>query len=206
MTHPAIEAIQQALDVTLPAFYIEFLQQHALEHTRNFNDLTSLLGVEDVVQRNRDYEIQHWMPGYIMIGNDSGDYGILIRDAAANDPHIFLAELGVLSVDDTAILDHSIATWAARGYPCDSDEVIEPSPYTRRREAAMEAYRLMPDYLWHQRASELQLELKQLEEAKAGKTIDLKTYLSRKKEIQANIALHESGKNGFLPFNQWWTK
>ncbi|MDQ0109007.1 hypothetical protein J2T02_004148 [Chitinophaga terrae (ex Kim and Jung 2007)] len=206
MTDPAIEAIQQALDVTLPAFYIEFLQQHALEHTRNFNDLTSLLGVEDVVQRNRDYEIQRWMPGYVMIGNDSGDYGILVRDAVTNDPRIYLAGLGVLSVDDTAILDHSIATWAERGYPCDSEEVVEPSPYTRQREAAMEAYRLTPDYLWHQRAGELQLELNTIEKAKAGKAIDLKTYLARKKEIQANIALHEANNDGYLPFHQWWMR
>lgn len=204
MTDPLIQAIQETLQITLPSFYIDFLDRHALDTTRNFNDITCLLGTADIAGLNKAYGVQQWMPGYIMIGNDSGDNGILIQEAEANDPQIYLVGLGALSADDAAVLAASLSSWEQRGYPSEDDDVIALSPYTQRRDAAMEIYKSTPDYAWHQQNGKLQIALKEIERAKANKTVDLKTYLSRKKEIQADISSHEAINNNFLPFNKWW--
>lgn len=60
----------------LPGDYVEFLRiSDGLQSPGNLN----ILEADGVVARNQDYEVQQYLPGYFMIGDDGGGIAILIR-------------------------------------------------------------------------------------------------------------------------------
>lgn len=79
-----------ALPFRLPDAYARFL---TLSNGLYSGDQLVLIELEDLAARNQDYEIQHWLPGHVMIGDDSGGTAILMRDG---DPTIFESGMGDL--------------------------------------------------------------------------------------------------------------
>lgn len=72
----AIEALVAESGLELPADYLKFLA--------SFNGCEGSLGaklrwfqlwpVEEILQLNKDYEVQKWVPGFFGIGSDGGGY------------------------------------------------------------------------------------------------------------------------------------
>lgn len=57
-----------------------------------------LLEVEDLAQRNFDYEVPEYLPSYIMIGDDSGGGAILMKDG---EDTVYEVDMGIM--DETAM-------------------------------------------------------------------------------------------------------
>lgn len=86
----AIRQAEQDYGGPLPTDYVELL--------RIFNGgctpgNLSILGVEDCVQRNIDYEVDQYMPEYFMIGDDGGGTAILLN---TRDRRIYEVDMGVM--------------------------------------------------------------------------------------------------------------
>jgi hypothetical protein len=79
-----------ALPFRLPDDYARFL---TLSNGLYSGDRLVLLELEDLAGRNQDYEIQRWLPGHVMIGDDSGGTAILMAETGAE---IFESGMGDL--------------------------------------------------------------------------------------------------------------
>lgn len=75
-----VRAAAAALPFRLPADYARFL---TLSNGLYSGDRLVLLELEDLAGRNQDYEIQRWLPGHVMIGDDSGGTAILMTETGA---------------------------------------------------------------------------------------------------------------------------
>lgn len=74
----------------LPREYVELLQVSNGMYT---SGNLSILGAEGVVQRNNEYEVQAYLPGYFMIGDDGGGQAILLN---LGDRRIYEVDMGVM--------------------------------------------------------------------------------------------------------------
>ena len=72
--------------------YIQFLElSNGL-----FGDEITLLEAEDIQQRNIDYEVQEYLPNFLMIGDNGGGIAILMDNKEQN---IFAVGMGVMIED-----------------------------------------------------------------------------------------------------------
>lgn len=70
-------------------------------------DGTTVYGAEDIAERNETYEVAEYAPGWVLVGDDSGGRGLLMRStgadfspAAGRDAaEVFLLDLGALTAD-----------------------------------------------------------------------------------------------------------
>ncbi|WP_228562431.1 SMI1/KNR4 family protein [Catenulispora rubra] len=61
-------------------------------------------------ERNTTYEVAQYAPGFVLIGDDSGGRGFLLR---ADDPHsaVFSSDLGDLGPEDFEVESVDFASW-----------------------------------------------------------------------------------------------
>ena len=71
----AIQNIMEKYDFTIPPSYVDFLLISNGLYAEHF----VLLELEEIFQRNKDYEIDLYLPEYIMIGDDNGGVAILME-------------------------------------------------------------------------------------------------------------------------------
>lgn len=93
----------------LPREYVELLQISDGMHS---DGCLSILSAEGVVQRNRDYEVQTYLPGYFMIGDDSGGNAILLNLA---DRRIYEVGMGVMDEQSVELSASSLDELLALG-------------------------------------------------------------------------------------------
>lgn len=67
-------------------------------------------------ERNATYEISTYLPGYLMIADDSGGNGFVIACDHASGP-VFRVDLGSLHEDDFTVVAPTFDTWARDGFP-----------------------------------------------------------------------------------------
>lgn len=84
----------------------------------------SILEVEDCVQRNLDYEVGQYLPGFFMIGDDGAGTAILIR---LRDRRIYEADMGVMDARFAKLSAGSL------------DELLELGTSLNEREESQEA-------------------------------------------------------------------
>ena len=89
----AITALQNEAGYDFPPDYVALLQ---ITNGLTCDGQLHLLAGEDLAGRNRDYEVQAYMPGYVMIGDDSGGNAILIGPSS---PEVFEVGMGVMNAD-----------------------------------------------------------------------------------------------------------
>src|SRR5262245_27821858 len=53
------------------------------------NDIVKLYSIDEIAERNSTYEVAEYLPGYLMIGDDSGGYGIFL-DTGSNPSPVYL--------------------------------------------------------------------------------------------------------------------
>lgn len=96
-----IQNTMKEYDFTLPISYVEFLLISNGLYAENF----VLLEIEEIFQRNKDYEISLYLPEYIMIGDDSGGIAILMELKTGN---IYANGLGSLLPEDLKFQSKSL--------------------------------------------------------------------------------------------------
>jgi hypothetical protein len=93
---------------------IKFPEEHRLLLTYSnglfANDLVTLYSTEDIAERNSTYEIAEYLPGYLMIGDDSGGSGIFL-DTGSNPSPVYLMGHGSLDVSIAIVLAPSMTDW-----------------------------------------------------------------------------------------------
>lgn len=94
---------------SLPLEYVEALQISDGMYTHGNR---SILGAEGVVQRNIDYEVQVYLPGYFMIGDDGGGSAILLN---LGDRRIDEVDMGVMDEESMELSADSLEELLARG-------------------------------------------------------------------------------------------
>ena len=84
-----ISDIQSRVSIRFPAEYTELLLVcNGLSSSGNL----VLHEIEDLPSRNLDYEVQVYLPGYFMIGDDGGGQAILMND----DGELFEVGMGIM--------------------------------------------------------------------------------------------------------------
>lgn len=181
-----LQAISTAMGLQFPESYINFMVQHQVVDSKLLNDLTLVYGTTDIASRNLDYEISAYLPGYLLIGNDGGDNGIVIKANGSSDSNIYLCPLGSLAEEDLAIIAYDINEWASRNY--DAVNVLQESSSIREFHES-DIFKLRLKY------AELKSALKDIEDRKSRGILSLKDYLLEKKVAQQALnnfeVLHE---------------
>ncbi|WP_046731449.1 hypothetical protein [Streptomyces humi] len=72
----------------------------------------AVYSARDIGERNATYEIARYAPGYVLVGDDSGGRGFLLR---ADDPDsaVFSSGLGDLNPADFAVVSPDFVSWLA---------------------------------------------------------------------------------------------
>lgn len=103
---PAEDAeISRATDLhgaALPADYLEVVRAHNGGHSQGN---LSIYDVEDAVQRNLDYEVAEYLPGYFMIGDDGGGQAIVLH---LGDRKIYEVDMGVMDAESLEFSANSL--------------------------------------------------------------------------------------------------
>lgn len=94
---------------SLPREYVELLQVSDGMYT---DGNLSILGAEGVVQRNLDYEVQVYLPGFFMIGDDGGGNAILLN---LGDRRIYEVGMGVMDEESMVLSAGSLDELLALG-------------------------------------------------------------------------------------------
>ncbi|WP_147271142.1 SMI1/KNR4 family protein [Microbacterium sp. JB110] len=111
-----IEREENEYGGSLPREYVELLQISDGMHN---NGNLSILGAEGVVERNADYEVQAYLPGYFMIGDGDGGCGnaILLN---LHDRRIYEVGMGIMDEESMALRpdpstssSHGAPVWAS---------------------------------------------------------------------------------------------
>lgn len=85
-----IRAAEARDGLSLPAEYVAFLQLTDGLYT---GDRLVLLELSEIAGRNHDYDVQVWLPGFVMIGDDSGGTAVLMR---GEDAKVYEVGMGVM--------------------------------------------------------------------------------------------------------------
>lgn len=96
-----IEQEEREYGGPLPREYTELLLISDGTHTEGN---LSIFGAQGVVRRNTDYEVQTYLPGYFMIGDDGGGLAILLN---LQDRRIYEVDMGAM---DEASMEYSADT------------------------------------------------------------------------------------------------
>lgn len=72
----------------------------------------SILEVEDCVQRNVDYEVGQYMPGYFMIGDDGGGTAVLLN---LDDRKVYEVDMGVMDESVARLSANSLGEFLELG-------------------------------------------------------------------------------------------
>lgn len=75
-----------------------------------------LYGRDDLTERNDTFEVAQYLPGYLLIGDDSGGSGVLVSCTHPEHP-VYLCDLGSLAEEDFIPLAASIHQWAESQFP-----------------------------------------------------------------------------------------
>lgn len=85
-----IHAAEAKAGMSFPKEYVDFL---LITNGLNSTGCLALHEIEILPERNVEYEVQKYLPGYFMIGDDSGGQAVLINSAG----EVFEVGMGVMN-------------------------------------------------------------------------------------------------------------
>jgi hypothetical protein len=123
-----IDDIESWLGASLPSEYREFLKSCVVELTAS--ELVLLYGRSLFIERNETYQTKEYCPGFVTVGNDSGDMEIIL---SLQDALIYLVDGGSMQIPTAEPLHISFSDWLNAGcplpdYEVDIDEVDPLTP------------------------------------------------------------------------------
>jgi hypothetical protein len=179
-----ISDFENAFGQKLPQFYVDFIVKENLENSKLFNDLTSLYGLDDLLQRQEEFA--GYLPNHLKIGNDSGDYGVFISliqpENQTENTAIYIVGMGDLDEAALEKLADNFADWAKKDF--DTEIFLENLYHkqTQFKRAQINA----PIFDLKEQISALNKQLNAASHQKSAGKLDLKSYLLLKKDIEAN--------------------
>jgi len=123
---PTIDDIQAWLGASLPDGYRQFLEEHSDDFEAS--DLVLLYGRSAFVERNETYETKEFCPGFVTIGNDSGDMEFIL---SLENESVLMVDGGSMRLEDADPVTDDLAPWIADGCPIPCDEEPFYSPIKR---------------------------------------------------------------------------
>lgn len=192
---PSIEekivALNKKNGRSLPVFYAGFIISHLLERERLFSPLTTLYGIDDL--NDEQALCQRYLPAYIKVGDNGGDYGIFIN-AKHTDESIYICEMGDLDEASLEKLAENFNDWERKAYDTEIflDDLFASQTAFKRNQINA------PIFDINEKISNLNKQLNQLGHKKSKGSIDLKAYLLDKKAIETAI---EGLKKQQVPLN-----
>lgn len=109
MSNNQLSELLGKLSMELPDTYVKIL--------KSANGFSLKSGViiyssDELVERNKTFEVEKYAPGYLAIGDDSGGRSILIPLTGAG---VFLVDQGSMDPDDFESISISLTDWIAGG-------------------------------------------------------------------------------------------
>jgi hypothetical protein len=104
-----ISSLMKGVGFDLPPTYLEMLR-----HSNGFalQSGVVLYASEDVLERNKTFEVDVYAPDYFAIGDDSGGRLIVI---SKHNPGVWIVDGGSLDPQDMTLLAPSLEQWFATG-------------------------------------------------------------------------------------------
>ncbi|MCC9603363.1 SMI1/KNR4 family protein [Stieleria sp. JC731] len=103
---PTVDDIESWLDAALPHFYRQFLNDHADELIAS--ELVLLYGRSSFIERKDTYETRQYCPGFVTIGNDSGDMELIL---SLTDGSVSMVDGGTMRAEDAERVADDLRTW-----------------------------------------------------------------------------------------------
>jgi hypothetical protein len=176
-----IGLLEAEIKLSFPSFYIDFLLKEQLIQSKLFSELTLLYGITDLKERHLSSEVDKYLPGYLIIGDDSGDYGFFINCKNTSDTNIYVTGLGDMDEASLEILADSFEDWQKKEY---DSEVFLQTLYENQI--------ITPLHVVRSKLIQLQKEEASLDKEKNSKPGNLKEFLLRKRALKPAIAEAEA--------------
>ena len=121
-TNPALDAeairrVENDLGFELPAPYKRIF---GIADGFALDDGLTVYCSEDVVERNKTFEVQKYSPGFVAIGDDGGGRLVMLS-VSSPETKVFVVDQGSLSPEYFEIVAESFDGWIAKGCPLDSE-------------------------------------------------------------------------------------
>ncbi|MBZ9521224.1 SMI1/KNR4 family protein [Bacillus safensis] len=106
-----IKEAESQLNMVLPRAYKELLKQ-----TNGFSigGEVLLYGKEDMVERNKTWEVQQYASGYVAIGDDGGGRVLLMRQAE-EEKKVWIVDAGVMDPQYAELVAEDLLSWVNEG-------------------------------------------------------------------------------------------
>lgn len=113
---PTVEDIEAWLGQPLPEPYRSFLAATAEYRSESISTL--IYGRESIQERNETYECREYLPGHLMIGDDSGGSAIVLSLATGELHRI---GMGAMTEEFFEPVASEFAAWEASGFGLPAD-------------------------------------------------------------------------------------
>lgn len=102
-----INEVEQSLGKIFPELYKDFL---CSTNGGEVGNGIYFYSTEDILERNRTFEVNEYLPNYILIGDDSGGRGIFMM-ASKVSTSVKMVGLGSLSEEDFTDVSPNLKEW-----------------------------------------------------------------------------------------------
>ncbi|MEH7673127.1 SMI1/KNR4 family protein [Bacillus pumilus] len=106
-----IKETESQLNIVLPCAYKELLKQ---TNGCSIGGEVLLYGTEDMVERNKTWEVQQYASGYVAIGDDGGGQVFLMR-LAEEEKKVWIVDAGVMDPQHAELLTDNFLKWVSEG-------------------------------------------------------------------------------------------
>ncbi|MCY7673778.1 SMI1/KNR4 family protein [Bacillus safensis] len=106
-----IKEAESQLNMVLPRAYKELLKQ---TNGCSIGGEVLLYGTEDMVERNKTWEVQQYASGYVAIGDDGGGQVFLMR-LAEEEKKVWIVDAGVMNPQHAELRAENFLKWVSEG-------------------------------------------------------------------------------------------
>ncbi|UIN49980.1 SMI1/KNR4 family protein [Bacillus safensis] len=106
-----IKEAESQLNMVLPRAYKALLKQ---TNGCSIGGEVLLYGTEDMVERNKTWEVQQYASGYVAIGDDGGGQVFLMR-LAEEEKKIWIVDAGVMDPQHAELVAEDLLSWVNKG-------------------------------------------------------------------------------------------
>ena len=85
------------------------------------DDGLTIYAPDQIVERNQTYGVAQYLPGHLMIGDDSGGRGVLLDDSGA----VWICDMGAFDEECREPLAAHLAQWVEQGCPLPSSGTVD---------------------------------------------------------------------------------
>ena len=106
-----IKEAESQLNMLMPRAYKALLKQ---TNGCSFGGEVLLYGTEDMVERNKTWEVRQYASGYVAIGDDGGGQVFLMR-LAEKKKKVWIVDAGVMGSRHAELLTDNFLKWVSEG-------------------------------------------------------------------------------------------